>query len=70
MGGPGSFFGWQLIGCIAIIAWTASLSGLFFIIMKKTDLLRVSVTDEVLGLDFAEMDFYKLDHINEKVLDF
>ena len=40
---------------LAIIAWTAVLSGAFFFAMKKLGLLRVSLVDEIIGLDITEM---------------
>lgn len=50
----GSFFGWQLVGMLCIVAWTASISLIYFMVMKKFGLLRVSLLDEVIGLDVAE----------------
>lgn len=50
----GSFFGWQLVGMLCIVAWTALISLIYFMVMKKFGLLRVSLLDEVIGLDVAE----------------
>lgn len=51
----GKFFGWQILGMLAIVAWVAVISLLYFFIMKKVGLLRVPLLEEVIGLDFAEM---------------
>ena len=51
----GTFFGWQLVGLLAITAWAFILSGIYFFVMKKLGLLRVSVIEEVLGLDICNM---------------
>lgn len=51
----GGFFGWQLIGLVVIAAWVASLSLIYFLIMKKFDLLRVPLLEEIIGLDYSEM---------------
>ena len=40
---------------LVIILWTASLSLVFFFIMKKLNLLRVPLLEEIIGLDAAEM---------------
>ena len=49
------FLEWQLIGLLVIVAWTATLSFLYFFIAKKVNLLRVSLMTEVIGLDICEM---------------
>ena len=44
----------QVLGCIAIVTWTAIVS---FILLKIVDLtfgLRVSLDDEILGADLVE----------------
>jgi len=51
----GSFFGWQLIGMVTIIAWTAVFSLIYFAVMNKLNLLRVPRFEEIVGLDSAEM---------------
>jgi len=40
---------------LVIVLWVASISLLYFILMKKLGLLRVPLLEEVIGLDFAEM---------------
>lgn len=40
---------------IAIVAWTATLSGILFSILNWADLLRVDLLEEIVGLDYAEM---------------
>lgn len=52
--GSGSYLGWEILGGIIIFAWSFILNGLFFFIMKKLGLLRVSLLEEVIGLDAAE----------------
>lgn len=50
----GSFFGWQLLGMLIIILWVAVISTIYFLVMKKCNLLRVNLLEEVIGLDIAE----------------
>ena len=52
----GSFtlFGIQLLGIVAILAWTAVAMGITFFIIKKTIGLRVSEEEEIKGLDSTE----------------
>jgi len=52
--GSGTYFLWQLIGGVVIVLWAFVTSAIYFIILKKLDLLRVSLVDELLGLDIAE----------------
>ena len=40
---------------LVIVLWVASISLIYFILMKKLGLLRVPLLEEVIGLDFAEM---------------
>lgn len=40
---------------LVIVAWTAAFSLIYFLLMKKFNLLRVSLLDEIIGLDIAEM---------------
>jgi len=40
---------------LAIICWTALFSGLYFYVMKRIGWLRVSLLDEIIGLDITEM---------------
>ena len=46
--------GLQLIGFLAVAAFSAVTMTIFFAIFKKFDLLRASAEDEVTGLDIAE----------------
>ena len=41
--GCGGYFGWQLAGALIIVAWAFTTSAIYFIIMKKLNLLRVSL---------------------------
>ena len=45
----------QFLGVLVICVWTVLLSGIYFLIMKKAGLLRVSLIEELLGLDVAEL---------------
>ena len=51
----GKFFGWQILGMLVIIAWTATLCGVYFFIFHKLGLLRVKLIEEIIGLDISEM---------------
>ncbi len=44
----------QLIGIVAVAAWTAVTISLTFLVIKKTSGLRVSVEEEIKGLDSTE----------------
>jgi len=61
------FFAVQLLGMVAIIIWVGLISLIFFSIVNCTGLFRVSLTEELLGLDIAEMDADSIPHINEQV---
>ena len=50
-----SFLGWQIVGMLSIIAWVATISLVYFLIMKRVNLLRVPLLEEIIGLDYAEM---------------
>ncbi|MBQ7173488.1 MAG: ammonium transporter [Clostridia bacterium] len=52
----GSFrlLGVQLLGIVCILAWTAATMSLTFLILKKTVGLRVSLEEEIKGLDKTE----------------
>ena len=50
-----AFFGYQIVGMLAIMLWTAVLSSSFFLIMKKLGKFRIDLTIEIIGLDVAEM---------------
>lgn len=47
-------FGWNLLGVIVIMAWSASLAFLLFIILHVTKQLRVSEEIELKGLDIPK----------------
>ena len=48
----GAYFGWQLLGCVVIGAWSTLLSSLFFAIANKLGVLRSAKVLEVVGLDW------------------
>ncbi len=50
-----SYFGWQLAGALCIFVWVFVTTLSFFWTLKKLSLLRVSLIDEILGLDLAQM---------------
>jgi len=49
------FLGWQLLGMLIIVLWTSGLSLIYFMIARQAKILRVTLLDEVLGLDISEM---------------
>lgn len=53
-GGGGNLLACQLIGIIAISAWTLGLLGPFFFAMNKIGLLRCSAEVEQIGLDVSK----------------
>jgi Amt family ammonium transporter len=53
--GKGRFFGIQIAGMLAIIAWTSVFSGLYFLLLKCCNKLRVRDVEELIGLDYMEM---------------
>ena len=53
-GGGFKFFGVQILGVGATIAWTAVIISLVFFAIKKTIGLRADAADEVSGLDRSE----------------
>merc|ERR1712061_700320 len=61
------YFGFQIIGMLAIIAWVAFLSAGYFILMRILQLLRVPLLEQIIGLDIAEMG--SAIHISKKVED-
>lgn len=63
----GSFFGFQILGMLAIVIWVAVISLIFFKVVNTLGWFRVSLTEELIGLDIAEMDADSLPHINEAV---
>ena len=50
-----SYLIWQIVGMIIILAWATVISVLYFLLMRKLRMLRVSLLEEVIGLDAAEM---------------
>lgn len=50
-GGDGSLLGAQVVGVICIFLWVGGLLGLFFLALKKMNMLRTSPEEEQLGLD-------------------
>ena len=52
--GSAKLLGVQVVGIIAVLAWTAVLMTAAFFIIKKTVGLRVSVEEEIKGLDSTE----------------
>lgn len=52
--GSAKLFGVQVLGIVAIMAWTAVMMTITFVIIKKTIGLRVSPEEEIKGLDSTE----------------
>lgn len=55
-GGGFTLLGTQLLGVLCILAWTAIMITITFLIIKHTMGLRASAEEEVLGLDITEHD--------------
>ena len=53
-GGGFHFFGVQVLGVLATIAWTAVVITIVFVLIKKTIGLRADAADELMGLDRSE----------------
>lgn len=53
-GGGFKFVGIQLVGILAVAAWTLITSGILFKVIKSTVGLRVSREEEIRGLDLEE----------------
>jgi Amt family ammonium transporter len=53
-GGGLSLLGVQVLGIVAILAWTIVVTTLLFIIIKNTNGLRASEEEEIAGLDLQE----------------
>lgn len=49
-----SYFGVQLLGVVAVVAWVAVTMSVVFTVMKKLKMLRASEADELAGLDISE----------------
>jgi ammonia channel protein AmtB len=59
-GGGGKLIGANALGCLCIALWTASISFMYFFTLNKLGVLRLSVSDELLGGDvhyFAPIKF-------------
>ncbi|GAB5362077.1 hypothetical protein AAMO2058_000767600 [Amorphochlora amoebiformis] len=64
----GKQLGVQIIGCLAIIAWSAGIIGAIFLIFRLIPGgLRVSKQDELVGTDFAYFSGYAYPDFKEKV---
>lgn len=44
-----------MLGMFSIFLWTGSITIIYFYILHRLKLLRVSLIHEILGLDIAEM---------------
>ena len=64
--GCGTYFGYQLLAIVCVIAWVGGTSSIIFYILKRLGLLRVDQAIEIIGLDIAEMGGLSED-IYEKV---
>ena len=53
-GGGFKFFGVQVLGVLATIAWTGIVITAVFLLIKKTIGLRADAADEIMGLDRSE----------------
>ena len=53
-GGGFKFFGIQMLGVLATIAWTGVVITAVFLLIRKTIGLRADVADEVMGMDRSE----------------
>jgi ammonium transporter, Amt family len=51
----GKFFGYQIVGMLAIIVWASAISTTYFLIMKSLNKFRIDASIEMIGLDIAEM---------------
>lgn len=51
-GGPGcgTYFGYQVLGLVVIIAWIGGVSSVIFYILNRLNLLRVDKAMEIIGL--------------------
>ena len=50
----GKLFGYELVGMVAVAALAALISWLYFFVMHKLDLLRLTKAEEIIGLDALE----------------
>lgn len=59
-GGGGKLLGANVVGCLSIGVWTSVISSIYFMTLKKFNVLRLSASDELLGGDvhyFAPIKF-------------
>lgn len=49
------YFGVQVLGIVTICIWTATVSTLYFLLMKYLNKFRIDKSIEIIGLDIAEM---------------
>merc|ERR1712100_269951 len=47
----GKLLGYQIAGCLCIAVWSAGLSAIFFLIVSKMGVFRLSEKDELIGGD-------------------
>lgn len=59
--GSGKLLGYQICGVIVIALWSGGLSAIFFLAMKKMDMLRLSEKDEIIGGDLHYFGPMELD---------
>ena len=52
-GGTGKLLGANIVGILAIFAWTCGTVGIIFTGLKSTNLLRISVEEEEAGIDIS-----------------
>ena len=52
-GGTGKLLGANIVGILAIFAWTCVTVGIVFYALKATNLLRISVEEEEAGIDIS-----------------
>lgn len=53
-GGGGRLLGANLIAALTIAGWTCALVGLFFLTLRKLELLRIPYEEEVRGIDLIK----------------
>ena len=53
--GSGTFFGYQVLAIVCVMAWVSFTSSTIFYTLKRLGLLRVDKAIELIGLDIAEM---------------
>lgn len=53
-GGGGALLACQVIGILVIFAWVTLTMGPFFFLLRKLNILRVSPSEEMIGLDVSK----------------